>query len=82
MTSITRKASLADIMRIQTLRERPIGAKAFMAAYADKGWMFSTVKKICQHVDRTGLATEHKAGCDWCCSFNIFERWQIGRSSR
>jgi len=34
-----------------------------MAAYPDKGWALSTVKKICQHVDRTGSATECKAGC-------------------
>jgi len=33
-----------------------------MAAYPDKGWALSTVKKICQHVDRTGSATERKAG--------------------
>jgi len=34
-----------------------------MAAYPDKGWALSTVKKICHHVDQTGSATEHKAGC-------------------
>jgi len=34
-----------------------------MAAYLDKGWALSTVKKICQHVDRTGSATERKAAC-------------------
>jgi len=31
-----------------------------MAAFLDKGWALSTVKKICQHVDRTGSATECK----------------------
>jgi len=35
-----------------------------MAAYPDKGWAFSTVKKICDRVDRTGSATECKAGCN------------------
>jgi len=35
-----------------------------MAAYPDKGWVLSTVKKICQRVDRTGSATEPKAGCN------------------
>jgi len=34
-----------------------------MAAYPEKGWVRSTVKKICQGVDRTGSATERKAGC-------------------
>ena len=34
-----------------------------MAAYPDKGWALSTGKKSCQRVDRTGSATECKAGC-------------------
>jgi len=50
-------------MQIQTLRKQCSGAKAIMAAYPDKGWVSSTVKKICQRVDRTGSATERKAGC-------------------
>jgi len=60
------KVSLSDKMRIQTLREQRLGAKAIMAAYpdiTDKGCALSTVKKICQRVDRTGSATERKAGC-------------------
>jgi len=48
------KISLADKMRIKTLHEQRSGAKAIMAAYPDKDWALSTVKKICQHVDRTG----------------------------
>ena len=56
------KVSLADKMRIQTLRQQRLGANAIMAAYADKGWALSTVKKICQRVDRRGSATESKAG--------------------
>jgi len=68
------KVSLADKMRIQTLREQHLAAKAIMVAYSDKGWALSTVKKICQRVDRMGSSTEHKAGCDWCCSLNSFER--------
>ena len=35
-----------------------------MAAYPNKGWALSRVKKICQRVDQTGPATERKAGCD------------------
>jgi len=45
------------------LHEQRLGAKAIMAAYPDKGWALSTVKKICQRVDRTGSVTERKAGC-------------------
>jgi len=52
------KVLLADKMRIQTLREQHLGVKAIMAAYPDKGWALSIVKKICQRVDRTGSATE------------------------
>ena len=56
------KVLLADKMRIQALCQQCLGAKAIMAAYPDKGWALSIVKKICQHVDRTGSATERKAG--------------------
>ena len=55
------KVSLADKMRIQTLREQRLGAKAIVAAYTEKNWALSTVKKICQRVDQTGSATERKA---------------------
>jgi len=57
------KVSLADKMRIQTLHEQRLGEKAIMAAYPDKGWALSTVKKICQRVDQMGSATDYKAGC-------------------
>jgi len=57
------KVSLADKMQIQTLCKQRLGGKAIMAAFLDKGWVLSTVKKICQRVDRTGSATERKAGC-------------------
>jgi len=50
-------------MRIQTLRKQPLGVNAIMAAYPDKDWALSTVKKICQHGDQTGSATECKGGC-------------------
>jgi len=57
------KVSLADKLRIQTMREQRLGAKAIMAAYPDKGLALSTVMKICQRVDWMGSATERKAGC-------------------
>jgi len=50
-------------MRIQTLREQHLGAKAITTAFPNKGWALSTVKKICQRVDRTGSAKERKVGC-------------------
>ena len=59
------KVSLADEMQIRTLHKQRLGGKAIMAAFLDKGWALSTVKKICQRVDRTGSATERKAGCGW-----------------
>jgi len=34
-----------------------------MAAYLNKGWALSTVKKICQRVYQTGSAKICKAGC-------------------
>ena len=40
------KVSLADKMRIQALLEQRLGVKAIMAAYLNKGWALSTVKKI------------------------------------
>jgi len=57
------KVSPADKMRIQTLREQRLGAKAIMAAYPDSGWDLRTVRKVCPRVDQLGSATEHKAGC-------------------
>jgi len=57
-----RKVSLVGKMWIQTLREQRLGMKAIMAAYRDKGWALSSVKKICQHVDWMGSATEREAG--------------------
>jgi len=64
-------------MRIQTLHEQRLGAKAVMAAYPDKGWALSTVKKICQCVDQMGSATERKAGCGRPKSVRSKARWQI-----
>jgi len=57
------KVSLADKMQIQTFREQRLGVTAIMASYPVKGWVLSTVKKICQRVDRMGSATKRKAGC-------------------
>jgi len=77
VTFIISKVSLADKMRIQTLRKQRLGAKAIMAAYLDKDWALSTVKKICQHVDQKGSATECKSGCGQLKSARSEARGQI-----
>ena len=47
------KLSLADKMRIQTLREQGLGAKAMKMAYPQKNWNLSTLNEICRRIDKT-----------------------------
>jgi transposase len=54
--------SREDTMRIQTLREQGLGAKAIQAAYPQKGWKLSTLQKLCRRIDKTGSAVERMAG--------------------
>ena len=56
------KLSLADKMRIQTLREQGLGAKAMKMAYPQKNWNLSTLNEICRRIDKTGSAVERKVG--------------------
>jgi len=56
------KLSFNDKLHMQTLREQGLGAKAVISAYPDKGWMLSTVKKVCSRVDHTGSAVLRKPG--------------------
>jgi hypothetical protein len=56
------KLSYNDKMRIQTLREQGMGAKAIKSAYPLKNWCLNTLKTICRRIDRTGSAVERKAG--------------------
>ena len=51
-----------DKMRIQTLREQGLGAKAIKASYPDKPWNLNTLQSICRRIDRTGSAVKRKAG--------------------
>ena len=51
-----------DKIRIQTLREQGLGAKAIQAAYPDKGWKLTTLQALCRQIDKTGSAVERKAG--------------------
>ena len=54
--------SREDKMRIQTLREQGLGAKAIQAAYPQKGWKLTTLQKMCRRIDKTGSAVERKVG--------------------
>ena len=56
------KLSQADKMRIQTLREQGLGAKAIKAAYPLKDWKLTTLQAICRRIDERGSAVERKAG--------------------
>src|SRR5271169_1787729 len=50
-----------DKMRIQTLREQGMGAKAIKAAYPMKNWSLNTLQTICRRIDKTGSAVDRKA---------------------
>ena len=47
-------------MRVQTLREQGMGAKAIRSAYPSKKWSLTTIKRLCRQVDRTGTALKRK----------------------
>ena len=49
-------------MRIQTLREQGMGAKAIKLAYPMKNWSLNTLKTICRRIDQEGSAVERKPG--------------------
>jgi len=49
-------------MRIQTLHEQGLGAKAITAGYPNKQWSLSTLQTICRRVDETGSAVTRRAG--------------------
>ena len=51
-----------DKMRIQTLREQGMGAKAIKAAYPMKNWSLNTLQTICRRIDKTGSTVDRKAG--------------------
>jgi len=56
------KLSNEDKLRIQTLREQGLGAKAIRASYPDKNWSLSTLQTICRRVDETGSAVVRRVG--------------------
>lgn len=49
-------------MRIQTLREQGLGARAIQQAYAEKNWSLSTISFLCQKFEKTGSVLMRKAG--------------------
>ena len=56
------RLTVIDKLRIQTLREQGLGARAIKARYPDRNWALSTVSKICKCVDQRGSAVERKRG--------------------
>ena len=56
------KLSNEEKMRIQTLREQGLGAKAIRASYPDNNWSLSTLQTICHRVDETGSVVTRRAG--------------------
>jgi len=56
------KLSNEDKMRIQTLCEQGLGAKAIRVSYPDKNWSLSTLQTICHSVDEMGSAVTRRAG--------------------
>jgi uncharacterized protein YfcZ (UPF0381/DUF406 family) len=51
-------------LRIQTLREQGLGAKAITGDYSDTKWSMSTLTKTCKQVDSSGCATEERNAAD------------------
>lgn len=49
-------------MRIQTLREQGLGAKAIKSRYPEKTWSIAQIHRICKRVDETGSALWRKSG--------------------
>ena len=51
-----------DKMRIQTLHEQGLGAKAIRSRYPAKQWSLNTLKTICRHITKTGSAVTRQSG--------------------
>ena len=54
------KISINDKMRIQTLREQGMGAKAIKSAYPDKNWSLTSIKRLCKMLDTTGSVLDRR----------------------
>jgi len=62
------RISYEDKMRIQTLHEQGLGAKAIRSRYPAKQWSLNTLKTICRHITKTAKISsncaEHRC-CRW-----------------
>jgi len=56
------RISYEDKMRIQTLYEQRLGAKAIRSRCPAKQWSLNTLKTICRHITKTGSAVTHQCG--------------------
>lgn len=56
------RISYEDKMRIQTLHEQGLGAKAIRSRYPAKQWSLNTLKTICRHITKTGSAVTRQSG--------------------
>jgi len=56
------RISYKDKMRIQTLHEQGLGAKAIRSRYPAKQWSLNTLKTICRHIIKTGSAVTRQSG--------------------
>jgi len=51
-----------DKMRIQTLHEQGLCAKAIRLRYPAKQWSLNTLKTICRRITKTGSAVTRQSG--------------------
>lgn len=56
------KISRDDKIRIQTLREQGLGAKAIKKVYPEKQWSLTTLNRLCRQINETGSVIERKKG--------------------
>ena len=56
------KISRDDKIRIQTLREQGLGAKAIKKVYPEKQWSLTTLNRLCRQINDTGSVIERKKG--------------------
>jgi len=56
------RISYEDKMRIQTLHEQGLGAKAIGSRYPAKQWSLNTLKTTCRHITKTGSAVTRQSG--------------------
>jgi len=56
------RISYEDKMRIQTLHEQGLGAKAIRSRYPAKQWSLNTLKTICRRTTKTGSAVTRQSG--------------------